>query len=410
MDIGHLPPRQRQRVERLRRELADWIGPRAEAPRLVRSPYRACPLGAHVDHQLGRVTGVALDRALLLAFVPARDRRVAVRSRQFPGTVEFSLDDAPPAPAGDWGDYARGAAHALGRGHRIERGLRALVDGHDDVGGLSSSAAVGVAYLLALECANGLDVGPAENVELDRVIENDYIGLSNGILDQSVILRAQAGELTHVDCLTGRARQVPVGAGRGVAVVVLFSGLRAPLMTTDYNRRVGECREAARRLLEAAAMPVPAPANLRAVPRDAFAAHGEGLPGPLRRRAAHFFGEQERVRRGVELWARGELEAFGELVTESGRSSVENYECGNDYLRSAWQALCAAPGVHGARFSGAGFRGCCIGLAEPEAAEAAAEDALARYRAMRPDVADAARAYVCRTAAGAGLLSGGGAV
>ena len=127
-------------------------------------------------------------------------------------------------------------------------------------------------------------------------------------------------------------------------MAVLFSGLRVPLAQTDYNRRVGECRRAAELLLRAAGLPPVDVPHLRAVPEEVFAQYGAALPAPLRRRAAHFFGEQERVRRGMELWRRGDLAGFGRLVSESGQSSVENYECGNPYLRTAFEVLRDCPG------------------------------------------------------------------
>jgi galactokinase len=406
LDRGTAPAARRQdeRAESLRRELAEWAAASYADVRVVRSPYRVCPLGAHVDHQLGEVTGMALDRALLMAFVARDDARVVVRSHQFPGVAEFAVDETVSPKAGDWADYARGAVSALRARRHLRRGMSALLDGHDDVGGLSSSAAAGVAYLLALESANGLDLSPRENVELDRAIENDYIGLDNGILDQAVILLSRPGQLTHVDCATGESRLVPLGGGNSVSVAVLFSGLRVPLHATDYNLRVAECREAAALLLRAAGMRAPERPHLRAVPPDAFVRYGPALPDNLRRRAVHFFGEQERVRRGVELWRQGDLQGFGRLVSESGRSSVENYECGNPHLRTACEALRDSPGVYGARFSGGGFRGCCIGLAQPGAEEEIARASLARYLRAHPDMEGRARVYFCRSAQGAGLL------
>ena len=96
---------------------------------------------------------------------------------------------------------------------------------------------------------------------------------------------------------------------------------------------------------------------------------------------------------------------FGRLVSESGRSSVENYECGNPYLKTAFEVLGDCPGVYGARFSGAGFRGCCIGLAEPGAEREIARRALGAYLHAHPDVAGEAEVYFCRSADGAGLLT-----
>jgi galactokinase len=398
-----LKPDEQRRGQRLKSDLAAWQGIPAADVRLVRSPYRACPVGAHVDHQLGCVTGMALDRCILMAFAPRTDGRVVLRSEGFEPDVAFDMRADGLEAAGDWADYARGAVAALHGFAGLGVGMTGLISGHRNAGGLSSSAAVGVAYLLALEDVNGILTSAEHNVELDRIIENDFIGLNNGILDQSIILRSRAGHLTFLDCLDGGADQIPFGGSREPALVALFSGLRTPLCDTDYNRRVRECAEAAQELLRLAGLPLPAQPVLRRVPEDVFTRHGERLPPRLRRRALHFFGEQDRVARGVDAWRRGDLEAFGRAVTESGRSSVDNYECGNPYLRDAFEIIGSCDGVYGARFSGAGFRGCCIGVCEPEAAEDAAREALAAYRSEHPDMADA-EAYVCRSSDAAAVL------
>src|SRR5512140_2413360 len=98
---------------RLRDELCQRYSVPPERVRVVRAPYRICPLGAHIDHQLGLVTAMTIDQAVLLAFAPSRSREVCLSSLTFPGTVRFSLDAIPPSLPGDWGNYARGAAFAL---------------------------------------------------------------------------------------------------------------------------------------------------------------------------------------------------------------------------------------------------------------------------------------------------------
>lgn len=389
--------------------LVDQLGEMADVPRneiqVVRSPYRVCPLGAHVDHQLGEVTGMALDRALFLAFVPSADQRVHVESHNFPGAIEFALSEVSDQPRGDWGDYLRGAVWALQQDYALDRGIRGLVHGHEKVGGLSSSAAVGVAYLLALENANCIEASLRDNIELDRRIENDYIGLNNGLLDQSTILLSREGQLMYLDCQTGQTELYPCGSDAPLRVAVLYSGLRQQLSDTNYNRRVSECETAARLLMEAAHMCPNHQPKLREVDLDVYERHRGKLPAGIRHRADHFFSEQERVRKGIHLWRDGELEKFGRLMTESGRSSVENYECGNQYLRSAYRVLVETPGMLGARFSGAGFRGCSIGLMAEIPPEGLAEDILERYLREHPDMEGEAEVFFCRPDDGAGFVT-----
>ena len=404
MERAVLTGQDRIGLQALRRFTSDWTGVPEAAVRVARSPYRICPLGAHVDHQLGMVTGLALDFALMLAFVPAADGTIEIRSRQFQGVARFDVADMPERPSGDWADYARGAAFALGGRYSLRRGMRAVVDGRGHMGGLSSSGAFGVACLLALESANGLALGPEENIELDRVIENEYIGLSNGILDQSIIVLGRPGQLVHLDCESRASRLVPLGRDREVGVAVLYSGLERQLTGTDYNQRVEECRQAAGLLLEAGGLRVPQDARLRSVPAEVFRKHGAALPERLRKRAAHYFGEVARVIQGVDLWGRGDLEGFGRLMSESCESSMGNYECGTPHLQGAYRALQGCSGVYGARFSGGGFGGCCVALAAPESQAEVTRLALARYLGEHPEMEQTARVFFCKSGQGAGLI------
>ncbi|MFO0810744.1 MAG: galactokinase family protein [Gemmataceae bacterium] len=123
---------------------AHRFGVPADTLRLVVAPYRVCPLGAHIDHQLGPVTALAIDRGVVFAYAPTADGRVRLGSLDFPGTVEFALNDVPAKRDGDWGNFARGAVLALQRHHRLIQGVVGVTAGSISGGGLSSSAAVGV--------------------------------------------------------------------------------------------------------------------------------------------------------------------------------------------------------------------------------------------------------------------------
>lgn len=376
--------------------------------KVVRSPLRISPLGAHVDHQDGLVTGMALDRAIYLAFVPRRDRRVRVESMNFPGCVEFNLDDIPPRIPQDWGNYARGAALALQQSHVVHTGMDAVVLGTMPVGGLSSSAAVGVAYLLALEIVNGLQLTPEENIELDRYIENVYLGLRNGVLDQSMILLSERDCLTYLDCRSMAVTKVPtVARPEEFEILIVYSGVRKALVGTDYNDRVGECQAAARLLLTWAGMPVTDDVSrLRLVPPEVYAELGDRLPAPLDRRARHFFTEIERVREGVEAWQAGDIVRLGSLMRASGASSVHNYESGCPHLTTLYEILSECPGVYGARFSGGGFRGSCIALSHPDSRQQITSFVADRYPQAHPDIADCYSIHFCRTGQAACVMNG----
>ncbi len=386
----------RERARELKRELRETCGVARGEARVVLSPYRVCPIGAHVDHQLGLVCGMAINRSVLLAYAPSGTGEVRLRSRDFPGEVRFSLDDIPPARGEDWGNYVRGAALALKREHTLKQGIVGLVAGSMPIGGLSSSAAVGIAYLFALEEANSLALDAKANIRLMQVIENEYIGLNNGILDQSMILLSERGRLVSLDCLTEEGETVAPGAAMPqFAIAVVYSGVSEALVSTDYNRRVAECEEAARLLLRAAGLEAPPGAKLRHVPREVFEAYARELPHNLRRRATHFFGELKRVEQGVAAWRAGDLTRFGELVSASGESSIVNYECGSPELTEIYRLLLACEGVYGARFSGAGFRGSCIALCSPEAEEEIRRAMEEEYARKFPKLAGSFEVHLC---------------
>jgi galacturonokinase len=391
-------------IDSLHRELMERHGVKPGMVRFARVPYRVCPLGAHVDHQLGSATAMALNLGITLAYAPSPDHEVRLSSRDFPGAVRFSINAPPVRRADDWGDVARGAAVVLKERHRLARGLVGVFSGRLQ-GGISSSAAAGVAALLALEDVNDLGVTALENIELGRRIENGYLGLRNGILDQVAVLLSRRNHLTRIDCRTAAHDSIPAPPGLPpFRLLLAFSGLRAALIATDYNRRVGECAEAARGLLDAAGR-AGSSAVLGNVTVDEYEAHKGRLRAEPARRAAHFFAEAERVRQGVEAWKCGDLDRFGALMTASGESSIRLYECGTPPLIDLYQALIETDGVYGARFSGAGFRGCCVALVKAASAIGVAERIAPIYAARHPELAEHAMTFACETADGAGIVS-----
>lgn len=427
--MGHDPTK-----AALRREMHSRYGIGADRVRYVRAPYRICPLGAHIDHQLGTVTAMAIDRGVLLAFAPAESKEVRVGSLAYPGEVRFNLDGIPPKQPGDWGNYTRGAATALTNARGLVRGILGITSGDLAEMGLSSSASIGLAYLLALEEANGLQVSAEENIRLDQAIENQYLGLNNGILDQTAILLSRANCLTVIDCKrfaesSERPSATPspeeptnsptqAGAGfppQGISLIappapslpfsilIAFSGVTQSIISTDYNRRVTECGEAAQLLLRAAGRSA-AQARLAEVTPQEYEAHRAVLPSALARRAEHFFSEMKRVHLGVQAWRRGDWFEFGRLVSDSGRSSIQNYECGCPPMIDLYEILTRTTGVLGARFSGAGFRGCCVALVEPLTEAAILHEVQQAYSARRPEWADRARFFVCQSDDGARIL------
>lgn len=370
----------------------------------VRSPLRVCPLGAHVDHQDGIVTGMALTESVNLVFSRNDQGYVRVQSMDFPDEEYFHVDQVPEMMPTFWGNYLRGAVLSLQGKYKLRHGIHAVVRGRLPIGGLSSSAAVTTAYLMALCEVNELPVEAHALIRFSHWVEREFIGLNNGILDQSANILSLDKHLMRMDCRSEEFEMVPRAAAmRPFDVAIVYSGISTTLIQTDYNNRVDECKVAAWLLQELAGLQVSPfkQVKLRDIPRDVYLAHREQLPGRFRRRADHFFSELERVEAGVAAWAGGDIESFGSCMFESGQSSIDQYESGCPELTTIYQVLRESPGVYGARFSGAGYRGCCIGLVDPDAREAVRRKIDAVYPLRHPRYSDVYRVFFSDTADGA---------
>jgi galactokinase len=382
---------------------------------LVLSPYRVCPIGAHSDHQGGPVLGIAISAGTLLAFAPSDGPAVRILSEGFEDEARFTLPVPPAAssssmdeldrlPAHHWSRYARAAASVLADRLPAEpRGFVGRVHGSLPGGGLSSSASVLLAYLLAFARANALRLEAAELVQLARRAENESIGVASGILDPAAIVGAERGRLLFIDTRASRWRSVAIGADAPAhRLLVAYTGLSRNLTGTSFNQRVAECREAARLVAERAGLS--GVALLGDLDDAVLTAHAEALPAAPRGRARHFLGERRRVLAGVEAWRGGDLARFGELMSESCRSSVENYETGAEEQVALQRILLETPGVLGARFSGAGYGGCSVALVAAEAARDACVRVEREFVRARPELAGKARVFCVESEDGVRLV------
>ena len=352
------------------------------------SPYRVCPLGAHVDHQHGLVTGFAIDKGVDLWFNVREDSLVNLRSLSFDGELHIDLGRRTEIREMKWGDYVRGAKYALKKRFELTRGIDGVLKGSLPVGGLSSSAAVLIAYVMAFAKANGISLTPFEIVQIASEAEREYIGLNNGLLDQSCIALSRKDSLLFLDCdsnnfrLIGRNPSMP-----DFEIGIFFSGLTRSLVNSDYNLRVAECKTAAWNMLAYRDMPLKSldKTFLRDVPRETFEATRDMMPQRFARRAEHFYSEYRRVRQGVTAWESGNLQLFGKLSFDSCESSINNYECGSPELVSIYKIIRSLPGVYGGRFSGAGFKGAVIALVDPGHKETVASELTRQYLAQFPE-------------------------
>ncbi len=344
-------------------------------PQHIFSPYRICPIGAHIDHQGGPVLGRTLGIGTSLDYEPLPSPEIQLSSEQF-GETGFVIGEE--VDKSHWARYAHAAALVLGA-NRLQRGIRAHISGALVGAGLSSSASVGLAYLKALADANALNIPAGELVQLDFQLENGQLGLQNGILDPLAIVHGKKDALLLMETTTASVAPILDPAGSSAAWIVAYSGISRELTKSGFNQRVFECHEAAERLQ-------PGALKLAEVPRELFEMKQAHLPAHLCRRARHFYSEVERVRHGARAWQQANLALFGELMNQSCASSILNYESGSQVLIDLHEIASATPGVFGSRFSGGGYGGCVLALSSQDQAEGAAHQIAEKFAARHPEL------------------------
>jgi galacturonokinase len=355
--------------------------------RQIFMPYRICPLGAHVDHQGGHVLGRIINTGTVLVYVPAEEAEIHLASTNFPDPIKFPIGAGVQSE--HWARYAQAAALALNGEYSLLKGFAGVSSGTLIGAGLSSSAAVGLAYLQALADVNEIYLSDTDLVELDYQLEHTHLGLKNGILDQSSILFGQKNALVHIDTRYRQMNLIPdPPQTERIAWLIVHSGVNRELTKGGgYNKNVFECQEAAAWLSPEAVV-------LSDVPREIFFQRANEMPDNLRHRANHYFGEVARVSDGVQAWEENDIPRFGRLMNASCASSIHEYGSGQDEIIALQKIVSRATGVYGSRFSGAGHGGVVIGLVEQGQAEMAACEIIQAYRERFPALAENAGVFL----------------
>lgn len=368
-------------------------------------PYRISPLGAHIDHQFGKINGFAIDKGIHIAYGIKQNGVIELSSLNFSKRAQFHVNSVPDK-TGDWADHLRGATRMLGERYRLHKGLCGVIEGSLPIGGLSSSAAVIIAFLSALCKVNDIHLQPMEMIMIAKAAENRYVGVSCGKLDQSCETLSRKDQLLYLDTKDDSFELIPTNADmKPYQIAIFFSGLERSLATSSYNLRVDECKSAAYALKAFSGMEYGKyeETRLRDVPVEIFEQYKDKLPEIWRRRAEHYYGENARAEAGAEAWRRGDLDTYGKLVFESGKSSIDNYECGSPELKKLYEIMTHTDGIYGGRFSGAGFKGCCMALIDPKYAEQIERQVSEAYLKEFPALTGKYSVHFCHSADGVEL-------
>ncbi|MGD2152150.1 MAG: galactokinase [Gemmatimonadales bacterium] len=324
---------------------------------LSRAPGRVNLIGGHVDYNDGLVLPVAVDLEIAVAFKHRDDRHVHIYADQFDETAEFDVAELEPGSVSGWAAYPAGVAWAIARAGLPVSGLDAAVSGNIPIGGgLSSSAALEVAFAAAFRQVSGLELPELKLAQLSQTAENHFVGVRCGIMDQVTAACALPGTALLLDCRSLAVRHVPLPPA--MRIVVLCTGVQRELRDSEYNNRRRECEEAVSRL-SAVDDDI---RSLRDVDPEGLQSLLRHLPPPLDRRVRHVVGEIERVQLAAAALEANETERFGELMFASHRSLRDDYQVSSEELDGLVELARQAPAIVGARLTGAGFGGCTVNL------------------------------------------------
>ncbi|MDQ6882858.1 MAG: galactokinase [Candidatus Dormibacteraeota bacterium] len=318
------------------------------------APGRMNIIGEHTDYNGGWVLPAAIDRFIGVAFRERRDTQVMLRSERYP-PIDFSK--LPDSKQGTWPDYIVGVARELEGRPGLRQGFDLLVTSDLPTGsGLSSSAALEVAFAVAYLEAGGRSMPPADLAALCQRAENVFVGARTGIMDQFTALSARAGNAILLDCRTLQAEDIPMPDGRH-AFLLVDSKVRRDLAASAYNERRSECERAAAAL------------GVKSL-RDAAETDLERLEDPLlRRRARHVITENRRVLAAAAALRRRDAEALAPLLAASHESLRDDFQVSCPELDLLVTLALESPRVVGARMMGGGFGGSVIVLVEAAAIE-----------------------------------------
>jgi galactokinase len=360
------------------------------------APGRVNLIGEHTDYNEGFVLPAAVDRGVAVAGRRVAGDTFTLHAVDLGESCTFARDALKRDPAPSWADYFKGIVWALStRGIDVPVCEAAITGDIPQGAGLSSSAAYEVATVRLLSALGGFELPPLEVAKLAREAENGFVGVACGIMDQMASTFGEQGKALLLDCrsLAHEAVEIPAG----LTLVVVNSGVRHSLASSEYNKRRAECEEGVRSLASLR----PGVRSLRDVGADDEARFFAMLPPVVRKRCRHVVSENARVVEMVSAMRSCDIAGIKILTAASHASLRDDYEVSCPELDILVELALALPACQGARLTGAGFGGSTVNLVET-AAVAPFSDAVASGYQSR--TGRSAEIYVFEPSSGARIL------
>jgi galactokinase len=301
---------------------------------------------------------------------PRNDRKVQLATMDRDGSLRrFHYLLGEENVLEGWGDYIQGLTWLYAREGIKVQGFDALISSHVPMGaGLSSSAALLVAFSRALREAFSLNLSDVEIALLCQRVENEFVGARVGIMDQMAISLGDHDHALFLDTRDLSTRLIPLPWDR-MDLFVINSGVRHRLSEGGgYNSRRSECEEACHLLGVKQLRDVTNPDHL------------SRLPELYLKRARHVVTENQRVLDAVEALQKGDMKELGQLMQASHASMRDDYEVSVPEIDILVEESMREPQVFGARLTGGGFGGSIVGICEPSQALPVAQRIVERAR------------------------------
>ena len=364
------------------------------------APGRVNLIGEHTDYNGGNVFPCAIDRGTYGLVSKRADRTFRMYSENFAdlGVMEFTLDELVNDKKHDWANYPKGVIKMfVEEGFKIDSGFDFLVSGNIPNGaGLSSSASIEMLTGIVLKDLFHLSIDPIAMALLGKKVENLFIGVNSGIMDQFAIAMGKKDHAILLDCNTLKYDYVPVVL-KDEVIVIANTNKRRGLADSKYNERRAECDEALAELQTK--LPIKALGELSI---EEFEANKDLIKSPIRqKRAKHAVYENQRTLKAQKELSAGNLAEFGKLMNQSHISLRDDYEVTGKELDTLAALAWEQEGVIGSRMTGAGFGGCTVSIVKKNKVDDFIKNVGAAYQ---KEIGYAADFYIANISDGAKVL------
>ena len=368
------------------------------------APGRVNILGEHVDYNDGFVMPVAIDRETYVAFsrsesssnhsiLVAADYGEEITIDNHGIKSKISLDQSPLP---EWALYPASVSWVLSTINYAAPSMNAVFASDIPRGsGLSSSASVEMAFMIAWQTLGGWTLPPLQRALLGQKGENNYVGVNCGIMDQFASACGVAKCLLLLDCRSLNWEALELSDD--LSIVIADTSIRRKLTSGGYNERRDACEEAVKTLKHY----LPEIKALRDVSPDEFNKYCFELPPLVEKRARHVVEEIKRSLDAISLFEQGDIRKFGQIMNNCHISLRDLYEVSIPELNKMVEIAQSLTGCIGARLTGAGFGGCTVNLVEKDYASIFASELGRQYReqtGLKPEI------YICKASDGARLL------